>query len=418
MPVVLTLLGALAVLTGPRTAFGDDWANYKGDCDQIMAKAESAPLPRLKECVGLWIAYVDPAKAKANQAGDLQKTFQSLYNRSVDKGDDEGEYLARSASDRAGIRLTFKKKAASPKGSTEKPTEAKAEPKRKKFVPPDVSARDRRKADKEVKKGIKYFKKKKRDKAIAAYERALEYDPGNLDALFNHAAELAHRNERKRSVEQLQKLQDIGSKPALARLKEARIDRDFENLHDYVPYKRVTGYAKIKVVNSLGEYGEDEVNRIVKTSKKLKYEDIEEGVDKKKNRTQPVIWFKEHSTTTAWMMKEIVIHPGTIMTRINWDTPYDVIVSWGNKIVKRDGVKQPQKDFTDVSPDKQEKRLDDLSRKQDKALREPEKVARKVDHAVETPQRVTNKVEGGVKRVERTVDTIEKTGNKLDGLFK
>ena len=213
------------------------------------------------------------------------------------------------------------------------------------------------------------------------------------------------------------KLRDIGSYGALKRIQEARIDPDFEPIHDDVDYKRVTGYARIKLVNSVGMYGEDEVDRIEKTLKKLKHRDIEQGIDKKQGRTAPVIWFKDHSTATAWVVKKTLIHPGTLLTKIHWDTPYDIIISWG-KIIKRDGVKQPQKDYTDVDPAKAEKRLADLRREEDKALREPEKVARKIDHTVDTPRRVQNSVEGGVRRVERTVDTIKNTSNKVQGVLK
>ena len=183
-------------------------------------------------------------------------------------------------------------------------------------------------------------------------------------------------------------------------------------------YKKVTGYARIKLVNSIGMFGEDEVDRIEKTLRKLKHRDVEQGIDKKQGRTAPVIWFKDHSAATAWVVKKTLIHPGTLMTKIHWDTPYDIVVSWGNKIVKRDGVKQPQKDYTDVNPEKAEKRLSDLRREEDKALREPEKVARKIDHTVDTPKRIQNSVEGGVRRAERTVDTIKNTGGKVKRMFK
>ncbi|MFT5431322.1 MAG: tetratricopeptide (TPR) repeat protein [Myxococcota bacterium] len=414
-------LAIVVLLLSTTAASAGDWEKYKGDCDSVLDKAQTAPMPRVKECVGLWTAYIDPTKLKAVDIEAASHRFQALYNRGIDTGDEEAQYLAQNAAQRASVTLKPHTRVGGskpPVGVKTPPSDTTSQPKRKKFVPPDVSARDKKKANELVDKGVKYFRKKKRDKALDAYERALEHDPGSVRGLFNRAAELAHRKQKKEAVAELQKLQDIGSDPSLKALQQARVDSDFDGLHDYVPFKRVTGFARIKVVNSLGEYGEDEVARIVKTSKQLKYVDVEEGVDKKKNRETPVIWFKKHSAPTAWMMKKIVIHPGTVMTHIHWDTPYDVIVSWGNKLVKRDGVKQPSKDYTDVSPAKAEKRLDNLSREEDKVLRKPEKVARDVNHAVETPERVTNKVEGGVKRVERTIETLEKTGSKVDKLFK
>jgi len=395
--------------------YASDWQTYKSDCDQVFKSHKTVIIQRLKECAGLWTAYVDPNVVKPPEAQRLKIAFQGLYDRSVNAGDEEGEFLARGAAERLRARLVLKLKrdtaATSGGGAAVQPR------KRTKFTPPEVSSRDQRRAEKEVKKGIKYFRRKKRDKAMAAYKRALGYDPGNLNAIYNLAAELAFRKRAGDAVDELMKLKDIGSNGALARLQEARVDTDFEPIHDDIAYKKVTGYARIKLVNSIGVFGEDEVDRIEKTLRKLKHRDIEQGLDKKQGRTAPVIWFKDHSAATAWVVKKTLIHPGTLLTKIHWDTPYDIVVSWGNKVVKRDGVKQPQKDYTDVDPDKAEKRLEDLRREEDKALREPEKVARKIDHTVDTPNRVKNSVEGGVKRVGRTIDTLKNTGRKT-GLFK
>ena len=290
--------------------------------------------------------------------------------------------------------------------------------KRKKFVPPSVSSKDRAKARKLVKKGVRYFKKGKRRQALQHYEAALALDPGNLDGLFNSAAELAYKGQGAEAVERIHRLVDIGTKPAIKRVNKTRTDPDFEPIHDYVPYKRVSGFAKLKIVNSIGEYGEDEVDRIQKTLEKLDYPVAKMGADKVKNRKAPVVWFKEHSIATAYMVKEVAIHPGTVMTKIDWNSEYDVIVSWGNKLVKRDGVKQPQRDYTDIDPDGAEKRLDKLRRKQDDALRKPDQIARKVNHTIDTPDRIENKIEGSIDRTKRTIDRIEKTGDKLKGVFK
>ena len=415
---------AIGVLHLPALAIASDWTSYKGDCDQVFKSHRTVVIQRLKECTGLWTAYADPNAVKPPDAQRLKIAFQGLYDRSINLQDEEGEFLARGAAERLRAKLVLKLKrkpnpgTSSPRDNDSSTGNSAVNARRPKFIPPVVSARDRSRANREVKKGIKYFKRKKRRQALVAYKRALEIDPGNLDGLYNLAAEYAFRNQRADAVEALRKLRDIGTRNAISRLQEARIDRDFEPIHDYIPFKEVTGFARIKIVNSIGEYGEDEVDRIEKTLRKLKHTDIEIGIDKKQGRTAPVIWFKDHSAATAWVLKKTVIHPGTLLTKIHWDTPFDIIVSWGNKIVKRQGVKQPQKDYTDVDPDKAEKRLDDLRREEDKALREPEKVARKIDHTIDTPKRIQNSVEGGVRRVERTMDTLKRTGNKVQRVFK
>ena len=281
-----------------------------------------------------------------------------------------------------------------------------------------MSSRDAARATTLVRQGIAQFRRGKRDRALAKYQQALELDPGNLDAIFNAAAEHAFRSDGSASVELLQRLQDIGTRPAIRRLAKARTDPDFKPIQDYRPYKVVSGFARIKVVNSVGVYGEDEVERIVTTLKELSHPVEDTGNDKVQGRTAPVLWYKPHSAATAYLVKKVVLHPGTTLTKINWQTDYDIIVSWGMQIVTRDGVEQPATDYTDVSPEEAETRMDDLLREEDKILREPEQAARRVDHAVETPQRVERRVDGSVDRVERTVDTIERTGGRIEGLFK
>ncbi len=412
-----------AVLLMAAPALADDWADYKGDCDDIFRSAKTATLQRLKECTGLWVGYIDPSKVKPPEQQTLKEAFEALYNRSTAKSDDEGQYLAHSAADRLGVRLAValetpkaERVEDGPKPRTAKVEDDEPTSRRKRCSPSEASAADRGKARKLVEAGIKQFKAKKRAKALALYEQALEVDSSNEDALYNVAAEYSHADRAEDAVEALTCLQDIGTPAALKRLKATRADSDFDPIRESPGYKRATGYARIKVVNSLGELGEDETDRIVKTLTKLEMKPEEVGDDKVKGRETPVIWFKSHSAATAYVVKQVVVHPGTILTPIHWETEYDLIVSWGNKIIKKDGVKQPAKDYTESADP--EKQLDGLRQEQDKALREPEKVARKVDNVVATPERVEYKVESSVKRATDTVDKIEKTGEKLDKLFK
>ncbi len=414
----------ILLLTSPAVAQKSQWDREKGDCEKVFANSKTVVMAQLKQCVGRWLAYVDPNLVKPKQQQALKNTFQDLYNRGMNRNDEESEYLSTAAAERLNVKLTLRLRRSEvvrKPGEATQPTNGagdKSASKRPKFVAPEVSKRDRGRAAKLVKAGVKLFRKGKRARAMAKYKAALELDPGNLDGLFNLAAEHAVRKEGPEAVEQLQRLQDIGTKPALKRLAQSRVDPDFKPIRDYRPYKRVSGYARIKVVNSIGEFGEDEVERIVGTLSKLKHPVDDTGLDKVNGRKAPVIWFKDHSSPTAYLIKKVVIHPGTTLTKITWNTDYDIIVTWGNKVVKKDGVAQPAKDYTNYTPAEGEKRLDDLLREEDKILREPERTARKVDHAIETPERVERKVDSSVDRVERTVDTIQKTGDKIKGIFK
>ena len=415
----------ISLLALPATSSADDWKKHKEDCDKVFKASTTVIFGRLKECVAMWLAYADPNTVRAREMQAYKSTFQALYDRSVERGDEEGEFNALQAATNLNLKLALRLKREKVKKGGDKrdrgrsgSDESATASKRKKFEAPEVGKDDRRKAEKHVEKGKKYFKKGKRSKAESEYRKALEFDPGNLDGLFNLAAEQAYREEKRESVDNLQKLQDIGTKGALKRLKWARKDEDFRPLHDYPPFKTVTGFARIKVLNSLDEFGEDEVERIVKTLEKLDYPVEERGDDKQKGRKAPVIWFKDHSVATAYLVKQVVVHPGVRLTKITWKSKWDIIVSWGNRLVVKDGVKQPKKDYTDVSPDDAEKNLEKLSREEDRVMRKPEEYARKVDHTIDTPKRVERKIENMQDRAERTKKTVEKTSDKIKSIFK
>jgi tetratricopeptide (TPR) repeat protein len=427
---LLTMLVLTMLLLAAPAAAQDQWDREKGNCDAVFETSTTVVLNQLKQCAGRWLAYADPNLLKPNKRQAMKDALQDLYDRAIKRRDEEAEYLATAGAERMGTTIRLKVKRANPTpartgGKTRNPRGERGDPdepvtasRRQKFVAPVVSEGNQRKAGKLVKAGVKLFKRGKRSAATRKYRKALELDPGNLDAIYNLAAELAFAKRGEESVDELRKLQDIGTKPALKRLQQSRIDPDFEKIRDYIPYKRVSGYARIKVVNSIGEFGEDEVDRIVKTLDKLKHKDVDTGADKVNGRKSPVIWFRDHSAPTAYLVKKVVLHPGVVLTKITWNSDYDIIVSWGNKIVKKDGVEQPAKDYTELDPAKQEQRMDDLLREEDKVLREPERTARKVEHTIDTPKRVESKVDSGVNRVEKTVDTLQKTGDKIKGVFK
>ena len=418
---------ALIAVSIPVAAQANGWEANRRRCEGVFAKHSGAGLAELRECTGLWQAYADPNEIKPFAKGLYQKAFQALYDKAVQSGDENGKAIALGAAEQLGVPLRLgggpgprTPTRVTPPGRTPPPgtpTPPSGASKRRKWVPPRVSDGDRKKADKACQQGIRLFRKGKRDAALAKYEECLQIDPGNVSGLYNSAAEYAYRRDAGKAVENLRRLVDIGTKDALARVNYARMDKDFAPLHENPDYKQATGFARIKVVNSLAELGEHEVERIEKTLKKLNHPVEEVGVDKVKNRKVPVIWYKPASAPTAYVMKKVVVHPGVVLTRITWKTEWDIIVSWGNGVVKRDGMKAPERDYSDADPAKAEKKLDKLRWEQDKALREPEKASRKVDEVVGTPERVKGKVDGSINKVKGTLDTIKKTGGKI-GIFK
>ena len=421
--IVVTLV-FLAVFSST-TAVADEWDKYKCNCDKVLTSHVSVTTLQLKQCVSMWIAYGNPKRVRARDKQALTNAFQSLYQQGIDISDEEAEFLAISAAGKINVRLKLSIRnevsGSSFRGRTNTSRHHVSYSRasnRKRFVPPAVSSAMKKRAGVHVRKGVSFFKRGNRKAALAQYLKALDKDPGNLNALFNSAAEYAFMRNVQKCVEQLHKLVDIGGDKAFRYIGAARTDPDFDRIHDSIPYKRASGYARIKVVNSLGELGELEVDRISKTLARLDYAVASLGDDKQKNRESPVIWFKDASAPTAYLIKDVVVHPGTIMTKIDWDSEFDIIVSWGNKIVKKNGVRQPVRDYTkkkNLDPDKQ---MSQLRRRHEEVMRKPDDAARKVGRVVDTPKRAHDNVKRSIDRTKRTFDSVNRVFDKLSNPMK
>ena len=100
---------ALVILFA-RPGTASDWERYKSDCDQVFKSHRTVVVQRLKECTGLWTAYADPNTVRPADAQRLKIAFQGLYDRSMNSGDEEGEFLARGAAERLRTKLVLKLK--------------------------------------------------------------------------------------------------------------------------------------------------------------------------------------------------------------------------------------------------------------------------------------------------------------------
>ena len=252
------------------------------------------------------------------------------------------------------------------------------------------------------------------------FEKAVEINPGYVQALYDCACTSSLLGDAGAALDYLNKLRDIGTKDALRRVMHARVDKDFADLRNDRDFRETTGYVRVKIVNGVGEYGEDEVERISKTLRKLEHHVADVGVDKAE-RTRPIIWYKPEdrgARAAAYIFDKVLNHPQTKFNHIDWDSDADVIISWGDKIKFDEHGDPVVKSYAPSSPDDAEAKTDDLLFEQDKALREPEEYSRKVDKVVDTPDRLERRVEGGVRRTEKTLKTLEKTTDKVRGFFK
>jgi len=405
---------ALAWLLVPLAASASEWNDSKGNCDQQFEGYEGADLSSLKQCLMLWEAYKPTSEIDDEDKRRLAPALNRLYW----SGDDEAKYYATQSLSRMHLQPTSAPTGgeATKKYNTEK-VEKKARAERTKYKPRDVDKPARVAADKQVQLGLKEHKKGRYAKALEYFGTALEKDPGSVAALYNYACASSLDGNKADAVEYLQRLVDLGTKEALAKVKKARTDRDFDPVKDDADFKRVTGFARIKVVNGVGEYGEEEVERVVKTLQQLGYEVVPGGADKH-DRSYPIVWYKKHSKHIAPVVEKALNHPKTRYQLIDWDSQFDLIVSWGDLVRKNKFNEPVVKSYAPKDPDEAEKKMEELAWEEDRALQEPDKVSRKVEHTAGAPGRTKMRVESGARRVEDTFKRGKSAVDKATGLFK
>lgn len=411
-------LGLLFLLTLAVPSFAlaeNGWDEQKGNCGHLFANYEGQDLPSLKQCLMKFEATMPTSEITAEDRDAMVPVLNHLYH----SGDEEAQYYARLSMGRMQIEPS---KAPAGGGKPKKTfhsekVKKKATPKRAKYSPREASRGGKRVASGLVKKGLRQHKKGRYSKAADLFERALDSDGGSVSALYNGACAYAMQGDTKNAVEWLQRLVDIGTKAAGKKIRKARKDRDFDIIRDDAEFKRVVGFARVKVVNGVGEYGEDEVERIVKTLEQVGHEATDGGADKH-DRAYPVVWYKKYVQHVAPVVKKTVNHPKTKYQVIDWDSEYDIIVSWGDIIRKNKFGEPIVKSYGPRDPDEAEKQMDDLLWEQDKALREPDKAARKVEHTASMPDRTQMRVETGARRVNDSVNRFESAGDKAGKLFK
>ena len=214
-------------------------------------------------------------------------------------------------------------------------------------------------------------------------------------------------------------LSDLETEDGARYLHRARVEPSFRNARDHQGYKDATGFALIKLLNGKGVYGEDEVERIEEYFGEAFYPVDSTSTDPH-DREFPVIWHKAGTAkNTAFILSKLVNHPQTMLVPIDWQTEYDIVVTWGDTYDLDPRTGQPiVREYEMKNPDQA---TEDALFEQDKALREPEKYARKVDKTAKTPERVLNQGDRAVRRVENTMNVIDKAGKTMEtggGLMK
>jgi tetratricopeptide (TPR) repeat protein len=424
-----------------------EWDKNAKRCTEIFKKYDASGLRELYECVTLWESYRSPKSVKEGERIVALQAFNYLCAQ----GDEEMSFLAEQAVYRLGStpnsdcqnRGKPKAQAAGASGGDrgrtpptddpgedgegsveeegeERPSQGKKRRgSRTVYNPEPVSKGAHERARALNKKAFAEDKRGNSGKALELYEAALDADPRYEMAIFNAACVYARTDQTSTALEYLRRLTDLGTDDSIDRLRKARAEDDFERLHDDDEFKLLTGFARIRVFNSKGEYGEDEVERIEEYFAKADYP-VESTADYPDDLPFPVIFHKEGAPrVTALRLAKLVNHPKTEFDILPDDRPYDIGVVWGDTYSINPRTNEPNVKSHELKDP--EKELDNVRREEDKALREPEKMAREAEFRARTGERVKSRVDSNIQRVEGTVDTMERTGKTIEkagGLLK
>lgn len=400
-PAAALLVGLLAA-PSVATASDSQWTKIEHDCLTLFKHPKKAPEKKLEACADTWAAHSRRQFTSSTEEDTVKKAMRYLY----ESGSDVGSSIARGALFRLGVKLGVR--SARKVGAAVVATPVST---RRRYNPPEATRADKKSAEKLAKAGVKDLVKKRYKSGTKKLQSAVEKDPRSEFALYNLACGYALQSQMSHSVEELQKLADLGTDQALERLIRARRDGDFAKIRDSQRFKAVTGYMKIQVINTIGDPGEKAIENIETMLNKLGHDRPTVGENEDK-RDSPQILFKEHAKAQVPLIAELLNHPRVRLDPMKGKSDYDMVIKWGAKVIK-DGGSTKVESF---GPSTVDDKIASARRKQNKVLAKPEKAISKVDNVISTPDRAYRGVEGMGKRVEGTYKKAEGSFKKVKDL--
>jgi len=412
MAVMATLL-----FLGSGTASADMWKEKGGECsDSAFSSPEKASLADLKKCVRLFEAYRAVEALKSSERKNVISAMKRLYQ----EGSDTDAHIARIGLSRLGESVGVRDSIGTQSSSDDEESSPAATQRSKCTYPPPSSS-DKKKANKAFKKGLKLYRKKKYEGALAHFEEMMNIAPGWAKSLRNAAGLNALTDNTERSIELLQCIQDLGTEEHVEQLKKIRGDDDFASLRDNSEFKRITGYARVALVDTLkAGRGEENLDNLEELLGKLNYKVTRKEVDKE--QTKPTVFYKLHSKMPAYLISKMIDHPSmgvSVMPAKYQKKDFDVVVLWGDRYKKGEEPKSRVPSIDDADD-----LLNDISRKENEILSKPDKYERKLNEALNAPDKFGNKLNSLGNKTEKiinkpgeTVDKIKKIGDKLRNPF-
>lgn len=387
--LVLTLIGGGASYSRVAWA-GNVWKGRQAECIAAFGAADKSDQAKLMSCADDFASDAVIEQLPPADKGAIEKGLRWLY----DNGSDKGAKVARLALQRLGVNLPLRPS----KGGGAVKAEA-AE--RAKYDPPEAKKADAEAAEKLYKDGVALLKKKKWKEAVAVLLKGLEKNPRSEKILYNLGCGEANMpGDYKPLWTHLQYLADLGSDYSGELLVKARSDEDFEPVREEIEFKRLTGYLRAQIVNTVDDVGEPGVANIFKLFEKLGHRKPDKKDDDKTPLPAPIVQFKPHAKAQTAVIAELLGDPDTKLEPIT-EGKYDLVIRWGTKI---DDKGKP----INLGPETADEAVAKARQKQNKALAQPEQAIGKVNKVLDTPGRVISEA-GKMK------DRVLSVGDKAKG---
>lgn len=319
-------------------ALADDvqWNRQKRDCEFVLKAPDRYNLNSIEECAILWEQYKDVS----GLSPDERKLFARGFSWLFVYGNSGQKALSKGALGRIGkpqpLCLVDKQwrdpnigqSCAADAGDPGENAVARFPPARSvaiRKIPNNKVAQANRKA----KEGIRLNSRKKSAAAVGKFEQALSLDPYNVSAKYNMACALSLLGDAEGAVEALGSLRSWDSSAAQAKFQKARSDADFEPIHNDAAFRRLVGLVRIQLLNGAGDPGLFHVGRIRQDLMSRNFYIAQYGFDRH-TRRRPLVYYREGYEDQAKLAKDVVNNIRTALIKIYWDSPFDVIIVWGD----------------------------------------------------------------------------------------
>jgi hypothetical protein len=400
---LLVALGVVCcAVAAPATPVAEDtaWKKREHDCKKAFRKPEDAAPALIEQCADVFAVYARLHLMGGSEKDEILKGLRWLY----DNGPDRASLIARDGLYRLGVRLPVRE-------TTPAGVASSAPSGRERYNPPEVPKADQKSAEQLAESGVKDLLKKRYERGAGKLEKAIAADPRSEFAIYNYACSQSLLKHRDEAIKWLQNLADLGTDQSSERLIRARSDGDFSNLRGDDDFKRITGYARIEVVNTIGEPGEPARKNIETMLDKLGHKDVKSESSKDK-REEPQVLFKPYAKAQVALISDLLNHPRVRLDPLDADSKYDIIIRWGARVQDGDGGVSVES----MGPDTVDDKINDAKRRQNEILAKPEGAINKVDKVISTPERTYKSVESMGKRVEGSVKKGEAVYKKVEGL--